>query len=47
MMTGKAQAVITVEMNEQRGGTVGGLGKVSHYRDDQSHAAMRARRVSA
>lgn len=46
MMTGKAQAVITVKMNEKRGGTVGGLGKVSYYCDDQSHTAMRARQVS-
>lgn len=46
MMTGKTQAVITVKMNEKRGGTVGGLGKVSNYYDDQSHTAVRARQVS-
>lgn len=45
-MTGKAQAVITAKMNEKRGGTIGGLGKVSNYCDDQSHIAMRARQVS-
>lgn len=46
MMTGKAQAVITVKMNEKRGGTVGGLGKVSYDCNDQSHAATRARQLS-